>query len=218
MGGILFLVGTAILAALLHSLVPDHWVPYVVIGRAHHWTRRHSIWMAGVGAMAHLASTAAVGLVMGLFFQGFLRRDGGESVENLTGFLVIGIGAWFLIRGLTRSGRGLTHAEVCGHNERQAHQEDSLFLGAVFGLRPCVEALPIFLLAASRGILAVVLTILGWALASIFGMIGVVYLGFTRLERINLGWLEQHAETLAGGIIILVGLGVFLLGVLYPHP
>ena len=59
-----------------------------------------------------------------------------------------------------------------------------------------------------------VLTILGWALASIFGMIGVVYLGFTRLERINLGWLEQHAETLAGGIIILVGLGVFLLGVL----
>ena len=62
MRGIWFLVIMSIVAALSHSLVPDHWVPYVVVGRAHHWSKGRTLGMAAAGALAHLASTAAVGL------------------------------------------------------------------------------------------------------------------------------------------------------------
>lgn len=210
MNGAWFLVGMAILAAITHSLVPDHWVPYVVVSRAHHWSRRRTVLMAAVGALAHLLSTAAVGLVLGFFFQRFLET-GGEAIERYTGFLVIGIGLWFLWRG-RRARTGHTHAEVCGHGEREAEEGDSLLLGALFGLRPCVEALPIFLAAASRGFLPAALSVAGWAVASVAGMVGIVYFGRNRLERLRLGWLEKHAESLAGTTIIAVGLGVLLLG------
>jgi len=213
MNGSWFLVGMSILAALTHSLVPDHWVPYVVIARAHHWTRQRTVWMAAVGAVAHLVSTAAVGLILALFFQSFLNR-GGEIIEDLTGLLVVGIGGAFVWRGIVHAKRGQTHGDVCGHHERQADKEDSLLLGAVLGLRPCVEALPIFLAAASKGLPVAAATVLGWALASVLGMVVIVSIGRARLEKIRLGWLEQHAETLAGVTIIFVGLGVFLFGLL----
>lgn len=206
-----FLVGMATLAAITHSLVPDHWVPYVVVARAHHWSRRRTIGMAAIGAAAHLVSTGAVGLVLGLFYQGVLGR--GKMVEDLTGLLVVGIGAWFLLRGLARARSGRTHGDFCGHGERhRTGRPDSFLLGAVFGLRPCVEALPIFLMAAAKGFAVAAAAILGWAAASILGMIAVVYIGRAQLERLRLGWLEAYAEALAGLTIVIVGLGVLLFG------
>ncbi|MGE5599665.1 MAG: hypothetical protein ACM3XS_09825 [Bacteroidota bacterium] len=213
MNGSWFPVGMAVLAAITHSLVPDHWVPYVVVARAHRWSRRRTVLMAAAGALAHLLSTAAAGLILGLFYQRFLET-GGEAIEQLTGLLVIGFGLWFLWRG-RKAGDGRTHAEVCRHGEREAERADSLLLGAFLGLRPCVEALPIFLAAASRGMAPAALAVAGWAVASVAGMVGIVYFGRNRLERIKLGWLESHAESLAGGIIVAVGLGALIFGLLH---
>ena len=210
-----FYMGAASLVAVIHSLVPDHWVPYVVIARAHHWSRRRTIAMATVGACAHLLSTAAAGLILGLFFEQFLKARG-ELIEELTGILVILLGAWFVWRGLAAARQGKTHDEICTHDERHkaAGDKDSLFLGAVFGLRPCFEALPIFLAASAYGLLTVSATVLCWAVASVAGMNIIVYAGLTHLEKIRLGWLEQYTEVLAGTAIFLVGAVMLLLGLL----
>ena len=150
-------------------------------------------------------------MILGLFFQNLLTR-GSQFIERVTGFLVMAIGLWFLIRGAIRARHGHTHSELCRHGEREAEQKDSLTLGAIFGLRPCVEALPIFLQAATKGFAAAAATVAGWAIASVVGMIAVVYIGSRGLEHIHLGWLEKYAEMLAGVTIVLVGaLGVTLI-------
>ncbi|MBA2395432.1 MAG: hypothetical protein H0V70_22105, partial [Ktedonobacteraceae bacterium] len=45
-----FVLGAAIVVAILHSLLPDHWVPLAIVARTQRW----SLWR--VGRVTFLAS------------------------------------------------------------------------------------------------------------------------------------------------------------------
>ena len=59
-------VATGVISvSLLHSLVPHHWLPFVVIGRKHRWTVQKSLGLLSLGALVHTLSTITVGLFVG---------------------------------------------------------------------------------------------------------------------------------------------------------
>lgn len=215
----LVIVFPTILVALLHSMQLDHWMPYVVTARARKWPLRTVLLMALSGALAHLISTTLVGAALILCGEG-LKAVFAKGLQYGVGVVVTIVGLWFIYRGLQILKQRETHAEHCGHHERTilvkengAHQHAggsragaSFFLGAVYGLRPCLEAMGLFLKAASYPISVSVLTVFGWAVASVAGMVGVVWLGTVSLERLRIDKLEKYNELLTGLIIAVIGI------------
>ena len=57
------LLGTAVSTAAFHTLIPDHWLPFVLIGRARGWSLRRTAALSGASAIVHTALSLALGLL-----------------------------------------------------------------------------------------------------------------------------------------------------------
>lgn len=205
---VLLIVWGAVIVAVLHSLELDHWMPYVVTARARRWKTGVTLRMAFSGAVAHLVSTTLIGLVLILFGEG-LKKVFEKGLQIGIGAVVTLIGLFFIQRGFRIFRQKESHAEHCGHHEKTLLADEgkgSFFLGAVYGLRPCLEAMPIFISASRLGLKPALYTVLGWALASIIGMVGIVWLGTVCLEKIRVEKLERYNELITGLIITAIGI------------
>ena len=115
-GSLVLLVGAAGLVAVVHSVLPDHWVPLAVVARSQRW----SLWrVGGISALAAgghvLASLILAGAIalIGLRFQKQIDAQQGHIIGGV--LVVTGLG--FLAWGLT--GHGHAH----GHDhDAQAHE------------------------------------------------------------------------------------------------
>jgi hypothetical protein len=50
------LVGTVAAAGVLHTLVPDHWAPIIVIARQRRWSARRTVQAAAIAGVGHVTS------------------------------------------------------------------------------------------------------------------------------------------------------------------
>lgn len=98
-GSLILLFGAAAVVALVHSLLPDHWVPLAVVGRAQGWSLARVARVSGFAAAGHvLASLALAGVValVGLRFQAQIESQQGHivgAVLVLTGIALLAWGA-----------------------------------------------------------------------------------------------------------------------------
>ncbi len=209
----LVLVGTAAAAAAGHALIPDHWLPYVLTARARGLTRSRATAMAGTGALVHLASTVAVGVVFAL--AGGVAASGvSRGLDRLVGVVVIALGLYFVWRGWSGGAHGAhehdhgsAHAKgPPDHGPRGSHGTGwDYTLGAVLGVRPCAEAIPIFLAASTRGVFSSLAAIGVWMVVTVVSMAGMVWVSMRGLEAMRLGWLERYGQLLSGAIIVAIG-------------
>lgn len=210
LGLLVTLVGSATVGAA-HALLPDHWIPYVLLSRARRWDVGRSLIAAAAGGLAHLAATAAVGLLIAFAGAEALPHVG--PIAELAGFgILAGFGLFVSWRGfrLLRSGRAAHGA----HEVRQPPPTSTrrcLVEGALLGARPCAEALAIFLASAAFGLTSSLLAVVVWVLATLGVMIAVVWLSLLGLGALKLTAFEKYAELTAGLVILLMGLGAALL-------
>eukprot|EP00976_Prorocentrum_cordatum_P036569 744102-Prorocentrum_minimum.AAC.1 len=47
--------------SVLHSLLPTHWLPFSVVGRAHGWTLGKTLLITAAGGTCHVISTTLLG-------------------------------------------------------------------------------------------------------------------------------------------------------------
>lgn len=98
-GSLILLLGAAAVVALVHSLLPDHWVPLAVVGRAQGWSLARVARVSGFAAAGHvLVSLALAGVValVGLRFQAQIEAQQGHivgAVLVLTGIALLAWGA-----------------------------------------------------------------------------------------------------------------------------
>ncbi len=62
--GPLLLVGSVAVVGVLHTIVPDHWVPITLIARQRGWSRRETLEAAVKAGTGHVLSTLAIALVV----------------------------------------------------------------------------------------------------------------------------------------------------------
>ena len=114
------LLATVTAVGVLHTLVPDHWLPIAVLARQEGWTRRDTIRTAGGAGLGHSLSTLAIGIVVWLIGAALATRFA-QSVDLAAGAALVGFGAWIAIGALRdlrpEGGHGHTHH---GHTH-QAH-------------------------------------------------------------------------------------------------
>lgn len=54
----------SLIISLLHSLLPNHWLPIVAIGRQERWTVSQVLTVTFWTGLAHVISTLALGLMI----------------------------------------------------------------------------------------------------------------------------------------------------------
>lgn len=219
------------LGALHTALGPDHYLPFLALGRARGWSGSRTVGVAlGCGA-AHVASSVALGV------GGFV---GGRALADLTnvdrfrgslaGWLLVGLGLTYAVWGTRRALRGRRHTHLHAHADGTLHRHEHDHLGThahphesstssaaawglfvVFVLGPCEPLLPLFLVPAATGgtLAGLVWVVAAFALAT---------LGTTAL-LVALGWrlvgsassrapaaLHRWSHAAAGATLALCGL------------
>lgn len=231
------LVATAIATALFHTLIPDHWLPFVLIGRARGWSAGVTAVVSGVSAAIHTGLSAGLGLltlVLGIEAAGRI----GETLEASGAALLVSFGllyAWWAWRkgGHFHPGGRLAHrtgesascpgSEGGGHPEHLHYHADQgmirgrggrggLALAAIVGVNPCVLILPVvFRARAEQGPWAVAAVLVAYSLTTMALMIGLSVAGVLAPGRIRLPAGMRHMETASGLVIALAGVVFWLM-------
>ncbi len=116
-------VAVAVGIGFLHTLLgPDHYLPFIVIGRARHWRLGRTLALAMVCGVGHVASSAVLGLVGAVLGAGLFEMEGLEARRgDIAGWslLVFGLGytAWGVWRALRRG----PHRHVHLHGDQTVH-------------------------------------------------------------------------------------------------
>ncbi len=231
------LLSTAAATAVLHTLIPDHWLPFVLIGRARGWGTGTVVAISGLSGLIHVVLSFLLGL-LALAVGAKAIQLVGETMERVGGTLLVLSGLAYMIWAWNKGGHfhpggALLHggktASACrgeegpGNPEHLHYHSDgeliraqpglgALGLALIVGLNPCVLVLPILLASASRGPLAVGLVALAYGLPTILLMVGLSVLGVRVGWRIRLPFAARNAEVGSGALIALLGLLVWFHG------
>lgn len=227
---------TAATIGAVHTITgPDHYLPFVVIGRSRQWPIRRTLTITALCGVGHVLGSVALGLVgigLGLavgrlnFIEG-LRGD-------LAAWLLISFGLLYAVWGLRRAQRDKPHvhrhlhADGTVHEHHHSHHHDHTHIHAdteqkrsltpwalfvVFVLGPCEPLIPILMYpAAKSSVGGLVLVTAIFALVTVATMILMVLLAERGVRLIPLGRAERYAHALAGVTIMGSGLAIQLLG------
>ena len=85
----------------LHTLAPDHWIPFAALARAQRWPAGRTARVTIACGFGHVTVSALLGLG-GLFFGLRLMEAFGRRMEALAGILLVGFGlAYAVFSGLS---------------------------------------------------------------------------------------------------------------------
>lgn len=230
---------TGFTVAFFHAAIPTHWLPFVLVSRARHWSRGKTLAVSALAGLGHVALTSLLGLVIAWFgFQ--LDEHANHLFSKLAGGVLLAIGGFYFWRQW--SGRGVLHhhppggqhqaSHQCGHEHDHSHWDDELKdtalvsdkagdwaaisgLFMMLTLSPCEGFLPVYLSGVQFGwtgffVLSGIL-----AVATLAGMLVFTWLTLVGLERVQVQKFERYEAALLGAIF--TGLAVLLLLVEHDH-
>ncbi len=228
---------SAVSTAVFHMLVPDHWLPFVLIGRARTWSPAHTAVVSGVSATIHVTLSVALGLLT-LFVGREISEWIGHGLERASGILLVVFGlayaAWaWRKRGHFHPGGALVHreaeAEPCDGQEGtdasghlHYHADDAWIRGEgakgdfalafIVGINPCVLLLPLLLAVADHGARAVAIVTAAYAVPTVLLMLGLSVVGVVATRMLPVPAIARHMEAFSGVLIAVTGAVFLLLG------
>jgi hypothetical protein len=99
LGPELLLVGAVLAVGVLHTLVPDHWVPIMLIARQEGWSPRETARAALLAGTGHTLSTLLIGLLAWIAGVVFAAKFG-SLVSTVSSLALIAFGGWIAISSL----------------------------------------------------------------------------------------------------------------------
>lgn len=203
-----FLLGGAGLA-VLHALLPNHWMPVVALGAREGWGRVALSRTAVLVAVAHVASSVALGILVGALGMG-LGALSESLLEYLGGAVLIAMGVWvWWSEG--------SCDDDCAKPAEQPRPEGGLVVGLSLSmfLSPCLELATYYLEAARWGWSGIAALSLIYLFVTVPLIAGLVLAGDTLRARIGdrLHGLEHTWGRVTGGLLIALGVTSFFIEV-----
>lgn len=220
------LLAGAAVASVLHSAIPTHWLPFLLLGRVRKWGLARILQVTALAGICHIVVTILLGL--GLAFVGSRSIPwvgGTESLSRIAAGLLVGVGLAYLalhvvLRGHHRhrfpiaAGDDRAHGireHVGEHGHRLAEGATVGTLIAVMTFSPCEAVIPVFLPAAAMGWWTVGALSAVLLVATVLGMLTFVAVGHRGIELIKSEFLEHNERLILGMILVILGaVGLFL--------
>ena len=123
MGGSAALVFTVAAVGVLHTIVPDHWGPIVVVARERGWSLAQTARAAATAAIGHVVTTLILGAIV--WYAGSLAAaQYAREVTLVAAIALIAFGMWIAYGGWREaSGHGHDHDDGHEHFEHgHAHR------------------------------------------------------------------------------------------------
>jgi nickel/cobalt transporter (NicO) family protein len=114
------LLATGFAVGFLHSVIPTHWLPFVVAARAQHWSKTKTLAITVSAGGGHVLFTTALGVLIVWGGMAINSRIG-NAFPYLAGGALIALGIFYLVRQM-RGGHG--HAHLFGGHHPHPHSPD----------------------------------------------------------------------------------------------
>jgi hypothetical protein len=121
----LLLVVSVAVVGVLHTIVPDHWVPITLLARQRGWSKGETARAALQAGIGHVVSTLIIASV--IWFAGVaVAARFGHLIDTLTSLALVGFGGWIALSSWRELRRGARH----GHRHGHSHGHDFSFLSS----------------------------------------------------------------------------------------
>lgn len=97
------LLGITFLVAATHTISPDHWFGFVMLGRAKKWGLGKTLAVASIAGIGHVGTSVILGLI-GVWVGATLAQSFASVVEAATGWALIVFGFVFAIYSWLKGG------------------------------------------------------------------------------------------------------------------
>ena len=197
----------AFLVSVAHAILPDHWLPLILISRAEKWSQAETLWVTALVTIPHMVSTILLGLLVGLI--GFRLSATHEALMGIVA------PAMFVLMGLVyayRNYRAEGHhhgADISSLGDRSKRKVVTLMATALF-FSPCVPMGSYFFIVGAEGIASLAIVSIIYIVATLGILLIMVTLGRKGVERIQWHFLEHNENLITGLVLIALGIFIFI--------
>jgi ABC-type nickel/cobalt efflux system permease component RcnA len=236
------LVFAAASVGALHTMAPDHWLPFAALGRAQRWSRRRTLLVTLACGIGHVTVSVALGL-LALWLGLEVLQVFGKRMEAIAGLMLIGFGLAYGAWGLRRAMRSKLHESAHEHehphdhdhahaHSHHGHRHDhglglvhehahshvaprrtAFTLFLLFSADPCVAVMPLMMAAAPLGAWRTAGVVLAYEAATLGAMLILVALAHAGATRLRAPWVDRWGDGAAGAVIAAVGVAMAVLGI-----
>ena len=225
---------TAASIGLIHTaLGPDHYLPFIMMGRARRWSLAKTAWITFLCGLGHVLSSVFLGLAGVLLGIQVMKLEVFEAFRgSIAAWLLIGFGFAYFLWGIRRAILNRPHRHVHSHGDTGKHEHEHthtfdhahvhdekktnmtpwiLFTIFVFG--PCEPLIPLLMYpAAEQSVLGTILVAAVFSVVTIGTMLTIVLLSSWGVAFVKLGRMERYTHAVAGATICASGLVIQFLG------
>jgi len=177
----------------VHSILPHHWLPFVIVGREQRWPMKKTLTVLSIAAVFHSLSTLAVA-----FLVSYVGNSLDAHLETLhgvvPGLILLAFGAGYIVSDWHHR-----HHEVS--NKMAA---SSLVL--MLTLSPCVVVAPFFMLMGPLPVVQILQVSVVMILVSVISMMALAWMVLHGIKKFELNWLEHVESRVMGGLLMVMGL------------
>ncbi|WP_291861266.1 sulfite exporter TauE/SafE family protein [Marinilabilia sp.] len=207
------LLWSAASIGFVHTILgPDHYLPFIVIGKARNWSLSRTLGLTMVCGIGHVLSSVIIGM-LGIFIGIQLQKlTWFEGIRgNLAAWGLIAFGLLYAIWGLRHYFKHKKAHSSHGHNPSTKTTPWMLFI--IFFLGPCEPLIPLLMYpAAHESTTAIILVTTIFGLVTVGTMLITVWAASLGLSKIRLNKLHPLSHFVAGIIIFVSGLSIQFLG------
>ena len=225
---------TAASIGFFHTIFgPDHYLPFIVMGKARNWTLVKTSIITFLCGIGHIASSVMLGFVGIAFGITVMKLEALEAFRgNIAAWALIGFGLAYFIWGIRAAIRNKPHRHAHFHNGEKVHGHEHAHVGehshvhnedtknitpwvlfTIFVLGPCEPLIPILMYPAAKKSLNGLFLVTGiFGTVTISTMLMIVILTSFGVKLLPFGRLERYTHALAGATIFLSGLAIQFLG------
>ncbi|MHC5179726.1 MAG: urease accessory protein UreH domain-containing protein [Planctomycetota bacterium] len=231
---ILILCGTAASIGLIHTAVgPDHYLPFIVMGRARQWSAAKTAWITLLCGLGHVFSSVLLGLIGVAAGTAVMKLKAFEAFRgSIAAWLLIGFGFAYFVWGLHRALRNRPHTHWHSHGDAGEHEHEHthfvehthvheqknanltpwiLFTIFVFG--PCEPLIPLLIYPAAQSSLwGIAIVTAVFAAVTIATMLTIVLLSIWGVSFIKFTRFERYIHAAAGAMICISGVAIQFFG------
>jgi MFS family permease len=207
----ILLLAAVVSVAVLHTLVPDHYLPISMVAQSRGWSTRKIFGVTMMAGIGHILASLVVG-VLAVYVGFHFTESLASRAESLAKVMLIGFGLLYTVFAL-RSSRGETH-------HHHAYLKDNVQIPAlilVLSMTPCIPAIPLFISASLIDAWTALFSMLVFSFFTITTMLAMVLITsapnkFGLLPPI----IRSRLDVISGVVIFATGILITIFN-LKPH-